>query len=38
LRAIKKGDIPEFTFVGRQKEWRSSEIVKGYLEHLPAIE
>lgn len=27
LRAIKKEDIPEFTFVGRQKEWRSSEIL-----------
>lgn len=26
LRAIKKEEIPEFTFVGRQKEWRSSEI------------
>jgi predicted nucleotidyltransferase len=27
LRAIKKEEIPEFTFVGRQKEWRSSEIL-----------
>jgi predicted nucleotidyltransferase len=26
IRGIKKEDIPEFTFVGRQKEWRSSEI------------
>jgi|GEM_PF-1372392 len=26
LRLIKKEEIPEFTFVGRQKEWRSSEI------------
>ncbi|MDI6811093.1 MAG: nucleotidyltransferase domain-containing protein [archaeon] len=26
IREIKKGDIPEFTFVGRHKEWRSSEI------------
>ena len=34
LRAIKKEEIPEFTFVGRQKEWRSSEIVKDYLEQL----
>jgi hypothetical protein len=27
LSAIKKEEIPEFTFVGRQKEWRSSEIL-----------
>ena len=26
IRGIKKEDIPEFTFVGRHKEWRSSEI------------
>ena len=26
IRRIKKEDIPEFTFVGRHKEWRSSEI------------
>ena len=26
IREIKKKDIPEFTFVGRHKEWRSSEI------------
>ena len=26
IRRIKKEDIPEFTFVGRYKEWRSSEI------------
>jgi Nucleotidyltransferase domain. len=26
IRGIKKKDIPEFTFVGRRKEWRSSEI------------
>jgi len=27
IREIKKKDIPEFTFVGRHKEWRSSEIL-----------
>jgi len=26
IRGIKKKDIPEFTFVGRHKEWKSSEI------------
>lgn len=26
IRRIKKEDIPEFTFVGRHKEWKSSEI------------
>jgi len=27
IREIKKEEIPEFTFVGRHKEWRSSEIL-----------
>lgn len=27
IRGIKKEEIPEFTFVGRHKEWRSSEIL-----------
>ena len=26
IRRIKKEEIPEFTFVGRHKEWKSSEI------------
>ena len=26
IRGIKKEEIPEFTFVGRHKEWKSSEI------------
>ena len=26
IKGIKKEEIPEFTFVGRQQEWRSSEI------------
>ena len=26
IRGIKKEEIPEFTFVGRHKKWRSSEI------------